>query len=97
MNWRGILAGCQVTVHQHLDGTLSLTRGPRRLGRYTAQGVAITATKNPTAQAVAAVSLADIFNLLRTAAQYFVVGTVDGECKLVGMLLWNGSGKWNNA
>lgn len=38
MSWRGTLAGCTVTVHQHLDGTLSLTHGPRRLGRYTSQG-----------------------------------------------------------
>jgi len=36
--WRGSLAGCSVTVHQHLDGTLSLTHGPHRLGRYNAQG-----------------------------------------------------------
>lgn len=26
--WRATLAGCQVTVQQHLDGTLSLTHGP---------------------------------------------------------------------
>src|ERR1019366_7312828 len=34
------------TVHQHLDGTISLTYGPHRLGRYTAQGVALTSTPN---------------------------------------------------
>ncbi len=39
--WRGTLAGCNVMVHQHLDGTISLTHGPHRLGRYTAHGVAI--------------------------------------------------------
>jgi transposase len=33
VSWRGTLAGCQVTVHQHLDGTLTLTYGPHRLGR----------------------------------------------------------------
>src|ERR1700741_1672288 len=27
--WRGTLAGCSVTVHQHLDGTLSLSYGPQ--------------------------------------------------------------------
>jgi transposase len=52
VSWRGTLAGCHVTVHQHLDGTLSLTLGPRRLGRYTAQGVAISATANPAPEAV---------------------------------------------
>lgn len=38
VRWRGTLAGCTVTVHQHLDGTLTLTHGPHRLGHYTAQG-----------------------------------------------------------
>jgi hypothetical protein len=28
VRWRATLAGCQVVVHQHLDGTLSLTHGP---------------------------------------------------------------------
>ncbi|HEV2326287.1 MAG TPA: ISNCY family transposase [Terracidiphilus sp.] len=39
--WRGTLAGCTAVVHQHLDGTLSITHGPRRLGRYTSQGTPI--------------------------------------------------------
>jgi len=39
--WRGTLAGCNVVVHQHLDGTLSITHGPHRLGCYTPQGAAI--------------------------------------------------------
>jgi transposase len=52
VNWRGTLAGCHVTVHQHLDGTLSMTHGPHLLGRYTAQGVAIPSTKNPARPAV---------------------------------------------
>src|SRR5215467_5812243 len=43
--WRATLAGCSVIVHQHLDGTISLTHGPQRLGRYTAQGIAIDATQ----------------------------------------------------
>ena len=46
VHWRGTLAGCNVMVHQHLDGTISLTHGPHRLGRYDAQGVALTANKN---------------------------------------------------
>jgi transposase len=52
MQWRGTLAGCTVTVHQHLDGSISLTHGPHRLGRYTAQGVALTSTQNAAANAV---------------------------------------------
>jgi len=41
-SWRGTLAGCLVTVHQHLDGTITLTHGPHRLGHYTAQGSSLT-------------------------------------------------------
>ena len=52
VQWRGTLAGCNVMVHQHLDGTISLTHGPHRLGRYSAQGAAITSTQNAAANAV---------------------------------------------
>ena len=52
VRWRATLAGCQVTVHQHLDGTLSLTHGPHLLGRYTAEGAAQSATKMPARRAV---------------------------------------------
>ena len=38
VRWRATLAGCQVVVHQHLNGTLSLTHGPHCLGRYDAVG-----------------------------------------------------------
>jgi transposase len=41
VRWRATLAGCQVVVHQHLNGTLSLTHGPHKLGRYNAQGEAL--------------------------------------------------------
>ena len=50
--WRGTLAGCNVMVHQQLDGTISLTHGPHRLGCYNAQGVAFTSTQNAAANAV---------------------------------------------
>jgi transposase len=52
VRWRATLAGCQVMVHQHLDGTLSLTHGPHLLGRYTAEGVAQGAKKMPARRAV---------------------------------------------
>jgi transposase len=38
VRWRATLAGCTVRVHQHLDGTLTLTHGPQRLGHYSAEG-----------------------------------------------------------
>jgi len=50
--WRATLAGCQVVVHQHLDGTLSLTYGPHCLGRYTAQGLALATTETPARRTV---------------------------------------------
>lgn len=44
VSWRGTLAGCNVRVHQHLDGTLSITYGPQRLGHYTSQGTPLMKT-----------------------------------------------------
>jgi hypothetical protein len=52
VGWRGTLAGCHVTVHQHLDETLSITHGPHRLGRYTAQGEALGKAATPAKRAV---------------------------------------------
>jgi transposase len=52
VRWRATLAGCQVMVHQHLDGTLSLTHGPHCLGRYTAQGADLGETKMPARRAM---------------------------------------------
>jgi len=52
VGWRATLAGCQVTVHQHLDGTLSLTHGPHVLGRFNAQGEALAKAITPTQRAV---------------------------------------------
>jgi len=46
VSWRGTLANCNLTVHQHLDGNLSLTYGPHRLGQYTAQGVPMAQKQN---------------------------------------------------
>ena len=34
VRWRATLAGCTLTLHQHLDGTLSLRYGPHCVGRY---------------------------------------------------------------
>jgi hypothetical protein len=47
VSWRGTLAGCTVTVHQHLDTTLSITYGPQRLGCYTSKGDPIVKTSAP--------------------------------------------------
>src|ERR1700731_4864560 len=36
--WRGTLAGCSVTVCEHLDQSWSIRYGPHAVGRYNAQG-----------------------------------------------------------
>jgi hypothetical protein len=41
VRWRATLAGCTVTVHQHLDGTFTITHGPQRLGHYSADAVSL--------------------------------------------------------
>src|SRR6201987_2139642 len=45
VRWRATLAGCTVTVHQHLDGTFTITHGPQRLGHYSAEGVSVAKEK----------------------------------------------------
>ena len=39
---RGTLAGCHVTVHEHLDSTLSITFGPHVVGHYQTEAVEMT-------------------------------------------------------
>ena len=41
VRWRATLAGCTVKVHQHLDGSVTITHGPQRLGHYSAEGVSL--------------------------------------------------------
>lgn len=41
--WRSTLAGCRVTVYEHLDGTLSLGYGAHEVGRYSSEGVPLAA------------------------------------------------------
>jgi hypothetical protein len=52
VRWRATLAGCTVTVHQHLDRTLSLNYGPHSLGRYDERGGPILKPKLAAGQAV---------------------------------------------
>ena len=52
VRWRATLAGCSVMVHQHLDGTFTITHGPQRLGHYIAQGVLLDQKKIGARQAV---------------------------------------------
>jgi transposase len=44
--WRGTLAGCRVTICEHLDGRVSIVYGPHVVGRYTAQGVPLGPARN---------------------------------------------------
>jgi len=45
---RGTLAGCRVTVHEHLDETLSITFGPHVVGRYRSEAVEMTPPRKAT-------------------------------------------------
>ena len=65
VRWRASLAGCTVMVDQHLDGTLSMTHGPHRLGHYSAQGVAIRPTKMAARRATAAINSNRTSHVLR--------------------------------
>ena len=52
VRWRGTLAGCNVIVHQHLDGTLSLSYGPHAFGHYDERGGPILNPKLAAGKAV---------------------------------------------
>ena len=52
VRWRATLAGCTVKVHQHLDGTFTITHGPQRLGHYSAEGVSLEKEKSAARGAV---------------------------------------------
>ena len=47
--FRSTLAGCTVTIHEHLDGTISIRYGPHVVGRFSANGAPLSAktTKKP--------------------------------------------------
>jgi hypothetical protein len=43
--WRGTLAGCRVTLCEHLDGRVTIVYGPHVVGRFGATGEALEASK----------------------------------------------------
>jgi transposase len=45
--WRGTLAGCRVTICEHLDGEVSIVYRPHVVGRYTAQGEPLGPVRKP--------------------------------------------------
>ena len=65
--WRATLAGCNVTVHQHLDGRLSVTYGQHRLGQFTAEGVPIVSKKMAARKAVEKTAAAPPWKTLRVS------------------------------
>ena len=67
VKWRGTLAGCNVTVHQHLDATLSITHGPHQLGRFTAQGIPVPRTQTAAQGAVEKTAAAPPWKTLRVS------------------------------
>ena len=65
VSWRGTLAGCTVTVHQQLNGSITLTYGARRLGCYTADGQPITSTPTAPRRRVEKTAAAPLWKSLR--------------------------------
>jgi transposase len=45
--WRGTLAGCRVTICEHLEGGVSIVYGPHIVARYTVQGEPLGAAGKP--------------------------------------------------
>ena len=45
--FRSWLAECTVTIHEHLDGLVSIRYGPPVVGRYQADGSPLVATSKP--------------------------------------------------
>jgi len=45
LQFRNTLAGCTVTIHEHLDGRVSIRYGPHVVGRYAADGGVIQKEK----------------------------------------------------
>jgi transposase len=43
--WRCSLAGCTVTIHEHLNGTVSVRYGPHLVGRFAANGAPLSTEK----------------------------------------------------
>src|SRR5208283_2035691 len=46
--FRHTLAGCTVTVHEHMDGTISIRYGPHVIGRFEANGERRGKVESPT-------------------------------------------------
>jgi transposase len=55
--FRATLAGCRVTVYEHLDGTLSIGYGPHSVARFNAQGAAIEPRRKKAVESAAAVEV----------------------------------------
>ena len=48
--WRGTLAGCRVTICEHLDGRVTIIYGPHVVGRYTAEAELLDGTPRQTSK-----------------------------------------------
>ena len=50
-HFRNSLAGCTVTIHEHLDGNVSIRYGPHVVGRFTSDGQKRTSETSKTVEA----------------------------------------------
>ena len=55
--FRATLAGCRVTVYQHLDGTLSIGYGPHTVAHFNAEGLASESRLKKAVESAAAVEI----------------------------------------
>jgi transposase len=74
--WRGTLAGCRVTVHEHLDGTLTVTHGPQVVGRFNADGMPLLQAPGRRGKAVEKTGAARPWKTLRVS--HFPTATATG-------------------
>ena len=48
--FRSTLSGCTVTIHKHLDETISIRYGPHRVGHFSAEGKPLTSNRKKGAE-----------------------------------------------
>jgi transposase len=66
--WRHSLAGQTVTIHQHLNGTVSIRFGPHTVGRYTEDGGKGGVVENPQSVSHHSLEIADSDSHCSTAS-----------------------------
>ncbi len=80
--FRSSLAGCTVTIHEHLDGTVSIRYGPHVVGRYTRRRP--IACERPDSQSRGAVEKAGPWKPWKTTNRFPTAPTVPWKSRRSG-------------